>query len=86
MDLPEIFRDFKQIEREYELRRTLEVVVRDTTYRIEVLYCYSNENSPWFPQVYSRTSSNWKHLPHLGWVSERSEELAIRLALSFITD
>ena len=52
MKMSKIFADFKRINTQCELRRTLEFMIGKTTYRVEVLYCYSNPKSPWSAQAY----------------------------------
>jgi hypothetical protein len=47
MKMSKVFADFKKINTQCELRRTLEFMIDKTTYRVEVLYCYSNPKSPW---------------------------------------
>jgi hypothetical protein len=42
MKISKVFLDFKKITAQCELRRTLEFVIARSTYRVEVLYCYSN--------------------------------------------
>jgi hypothetical protein len=84
MKLSKVFPDFKQINTQCELRRTLEFIIGKTTYRVEVLYCYSNPKSPWSAQAYSEKRDGWKGVPQFPWVSEKNEEAAIRAALGFL--
>jgi len=86
MKLEEVFSVFKTFSEQYELRRVLEVVADDTTYRLEVLYSYSNPNGRWNVRVYSQVSTDWKRETDFPWVSERNEESAIHTALSFLKD
>jgi hypothetical protein len=86
MKISKIFPDFKKITAQCELRRTLEFVIARTTYRVEVLYCYSNPKSPWIAQAYSEKRDGWKSVPDLPLVSEKDEEAAIRAAFSFLED
>jgi hypothetical protein len=86
MKISKVFPDFKKITTQCELRRTLEFVIGRTTYRVEVLYCYSNPKSPWIAQAYSEKRDGWKSVPDLPLVSEKDEEAAIRAAFSFLED
>ncbi len=86
MKISKVFPDFKTITTQCELRRTLEFVIARTTYRVEVLYCYSNPKSPWIAQAYSERRDGWKCVPDFPLVSERNEEAAIRATLSFLED
>jgi hypothetical protein len=86
MKMSKVFADFKRINTQCELRRTLEFMIGKTTYRVEVLYCYSNQKSPWSAQAYSESHNTWKCVPNFPWVGERNEEAAIRAALSFLED
>ena len=58
-----MFTDFTNIAERYELKRTLEVVADGVAYRLEVLYCYSNPESPWVVYAYSRGLSGWEPIP-----------------------
>ena len=53
MKISKVFPDFRKITTQCELRRTLEFIIGRATYRVEVLYCYSNPKSPWVAQAYS---------------------------------
>jgi len=86
MKLSKVFSDFKKINTQCEVRRTLEFIIGKITYRVDVLYCYSNPKAHWSAQVYSERNDAWKGVPNFPWVSERSEEAAIRAALSFLED
>src|SRR5437016_13203589 len=86
MKISKVFADFKRINTQCELRRTLEFMIGKTTYRVEVLYCYSNPKSPWSSQAYCESHNAWKCVSNLQWVGERNEEAAIRAALSFLED
>ena len=86
MKMSKVFADFKGINTQCELRRTLEFMIGKTTYRVEVLYCYSNPKSPWNAQAYSESHNAWKCVSNFPWVGERNEEAAIRAALSFLED
>jgi hypothetical protein len=86
MKISKVFSDFKKTNTRCELRRTLEFIIGKTTYRVEVLYCYSNPKSPWAAQAYSEKRDGWKGVPDFPWVSERNEEAALRAALSFLED
>jgi hypothetical protein len=86
MKMSKVFADFKKINTQCELRRTLEFMIGKTTYRVEVLYCYSNPKSPWSAQAYSERQNAWKCVPDFPWVGEKNEQAAIRLALSFLED
>jgi hypothetical protein len=86
MKMSKVFADFKKINTQCELRRTLEFMIDKTTYRVEVLYCYSNPKSPWSAQAYSESHNAWKCVSNFPWVGERNEEAAIRAALSFLED
>ncbi len=86
MKISKVFPDFKKITTQFELRRTLEFIIGRVTYRVEVLYCYSNPKSPWVAQAYSEKRSGWKSIPDFPWVGEKNEEAAIRTALSFLQD
>jgi hypothetical protein len=86
MKMSKTFADFKKITTQCELRRTLEFTIDRASYRVEVLYCYSNPKSPWSAQAYSENKTGWKCVADFPWVSEKSEEAAIRAALSFLED
>ena len=86
MKMSKVFADFKRINTQCELRRTLEFMIGKATYRVEVLYCYSNPKSPWSAQAYSESHNAWKCMSNFPWVGERNEEAAIRAALSFLED
>jgi hypothetical protein len=86
MKISKVFSEFKKITVQCELRRTLEFVIGRATYRVEVLYCYSNPKSPWTAQAYSEKRDGWKCIPDFPWVGEKNEEAAIRVALSFLED
>lgn len=85
MKISKVFPDFRKITTQCELRRTLEFIIGRATYRVEVLYCYSNPKSPWVAQAYSE-KRGWKCTPDFPSVSEKNEEAAIRAALSFLQD
>jgi hypothetical protein len=86
MKISKVFPDFKKITARCELRRTLEFIIGRASYRVEVLYCYSNPKNPWVAQAYSEKRSGWKCIPDFPWVSEKNEEATIRAALSFLQD
>jgi len=86
MELTKVFADFTNIREQYELKRTLEVVANGDTYRLEVLYCYSNPKSRWIVYAYSPGPSGWKRIsePGFPWVENQDEESAVRSALDFV--
>jgi hypothetical protein len=86
MKMSKVFPDFKKITTQCEVRRTLEFTIDRASYRIEVLYCYSNPKSPWIAQAYSEKRDGWKCVADFPWVSEKNEEAAIRAALGFLED
>lgn len=86
MKMSKVFSDFKKITTRCELRRTLEFTIDRSSYRVEVLYCYSNPKSPWIVQAYSENRDCWKCVKDFPWVGERNEEAAIRAALSFLEE
>jgi hypothetical protein len=86
MKISKVFSDFKKITTQCELHRTLEFVIGRITYRVEVLYCYSNPKSPWIAQAYSEKRDVWKAVPEFPWVHEKNEDAAIRAALTFLQD
>jgi hypothetical protein len=86
MKTSKVFSDFKKITTQCELRRTLEFIIDRASYRVEVLYCYSNPKNPWIAQAYSEKRSGWKYIPEFPGVSERNEDAAIRAALTFLQD
>ena len=86
MKISKVLSDFKTITTRCELRRTLEFMIDRASYRVEVMYCFSNPTSPWIAQVYSEKRNGWKCIPDFPWVSEKNEEAAIRAALSFLQD
>jgi hypothetical protein len=86
MKMSKVFPDFKKISAQCELRRTLEFIIDEVTYRVEVLYCYSNPKSPWTAQAYSEKRDGWKCVTDFPWVNEKNEEAAIRAAFSFLQD
>lgn len=83
-----VLEDFKGITSIYELRRTLELEVREYPVHIELWYWHSNPNCRWEARVYRRTegAENWKRWSEFPWVQERDENTAIRQALSFIEE
>jgi len=85
MKMSKVFTDFKRITTQCELRRTVEFMIDKTTYRVEVLYCYSRPK-PWTAQAYSEKRDGWKCVPDFPWVNEKNEEAAIRAAFSFLED
>jgi hypothetical protein len=86
MKLSNVFSDFKKTNTQCELCRTLEFIIAKITYRVDVLYCYSNPKSPWSAQAYSERRDAWKCVPNFPWVHEKNEEAAIRATLSFLED
>jgi hypothetical protein len=86
MKLANVFRDFKNISTQCEVRRTLEFRIKQSDYRVEILYCYSNSKTPWSAQAYSERQNVWKCVSGFPWVQEKNEEAAIRTALSFLQD
>ncbi len=86
MKISKVLSDFRKTNTRCELRRTLEFIIDKTTYRVEILYCYSNPKSPWGAQAYSDKRDGWRGVPDFPWVSEKNEEAAIRAALSFLED
>jgi hypothetical protein len=86
MKMSKVFPEFKNITTQCELRRTLEFMIDKATYRVEVLYCYSNPKSPWTAQAYTEKRDGWKCVPDFPWVNERNEEAAIRAAFRFLED
>ena len=86
MKMSKVYADFKNINTQCELRRTLEFMIGKTGYRVELLYCYSNPKSPWGAQAYSERYNAWKCVPNFPRVGEKNEEAAIRAALSFLED
>jgi hypothetical protein len=73
MKISKVFPDFKKITTRCELRRTLEFIIGRATYRVEVLYCYSNPKSPWIAQAYSeKRSGGRKSIPDFPWVCENA--------------
>ena len=86
MKISKVFPDFKKITTQCELHRTLEFMIGRASYRVEVLYCYSNPKSPWIAQAYAEKRDGWKCVSDFPSVSERNEEAAIRAALSFLED
>jgi len=86
MKLSKVFPDFRKINTQCEVRRTLEFTIGKTSYRVEVLYCYSNPKSRWAARAYSEKNGTWKSVPDFPWVSEKNEEAAIRAGLSFLEE
>ena len=86
MDIKSILDNFKGITEQYEVRRTLDVVIRDESYRVEILYCYSNPNARWTAEVYRRGEQGWDFFEDFPWVADRDEEAAIRSALNFLQE
>jgi len=84
MKMSKVFADFKNINTQCELRRTLEFMIGKIAYRVEILYCHTNPRSPWSVQAYSEKQNAWKCVPDFPWISEKNEEAAIRAALSFL--
>jgi hypothetical protein len=65
MKLSNVFSDFKKTNTQCELCRTLEFIIGKTTYRVDVLYCYSNPKSPWSAQSYSEKARRVEMRPQL---------------------
>lgn len=86
MKMSKVFLDFKNITTQCELRRTLEFMIDKASYRVDVLYCYSNPKSRWTAKAYSEMRAGWKEIPDFPWVLEKNEEAAIRAALTFLED
>jgi len=86
MKMSKVFSDFKKITTRCELRRTLEFIIGRVTYRVEVMYCYSNPKTPWVAQAYSEQRSGWKCIPDFPCTGEKNEEAVIRAALSFLQE
>ena len=86
MNLTDILGDFGEFTEQYELRRTLNVVMNDTTYRVEVLYCCSNPNARWTARVYAEKDASWKRVVEFPWVADKDEESSIRSALNFLAE
>ena len=84
MKLSKVFADFNEITTQCELRRTLEFVIGRASYKVDVLFCYSNPKSAWVTQAYVEKRDGWKSVPEFPSVRERSEEAAIRSALGFL--
>src|ERR1035438_1316027 len=85
---PNVLKDFPGVKAVYELRRTLDLEVHQTSVRIEVWYWHSNPNSPWVTKVHTRGKrpDRWKEWPDFPWVEERDEATAIHQALAFIEE
>ena len=87
LSLAAILKHFKKTKEQCELRRTLEVVAGNSTYRLEVLYCFSNPRSRWSVEVSSRQSGGaWEHIEDFPAVEEQHKESAIRSALAFVEE
>ncbi len=86
MKMSKVFADFKKITTQCELRRTLEFTIGRASYRVDVLYCYSNPKSPWSAQALFESKTGWKCIADFPWVKEKNEEAAIRAALRFLED
>jgi hypothetical protein len=87
MNFNEISKDFSDVSEMCELKRTLQVTIKDTIYRVEVFYCHSNPNAEWTASIYSSyDGSYWTQLEEFPWIGEREEETAIRLSLNFLTE
>ena len=87
MQLNVLVDDFNKIDEFYEVKRTLQVVIGDKNYRVNLLYrCCSDLSTPWKATVYDETTSGWKRDKKFPWVNERDEETAARVALRFLED
>ena len=86
MKISKVFLDFKKVTTQCELCRTLEFVIAGTTYRVEVLYCYSNPKAPWIARAYSEKRDEWKCVLDFPLVGEKNEEAAIRATFTFLED
>ena len=86
MKMSKVFPEFKNITTQCELRRTLEFMIDKASYRLDVLYCYSNPKSPWTAKAYSEKRNGWKDVPDFPWITEKNEEATIREALTFLAD
>lgn len=86
MKIAKVFADCRKITTQCELRRTLEFMVGRSSYRVEVLYCYSKPKSPWVAQAYVEKREGWKCVAEFPSIGERNEETAVRSALSFLED
>jgi hypothetical protein len=86
MKLSRVFPDLRKINTQCEVRRTLEFTIEATSYRLEVLYCYSNPKSRWTAQAYFEKNGTWKSVPNFPWRGEKNEEAAIRTGLRFLEE
>jgi hypothetical protein len=85
-DFAKMLKAFESISEANEVRRVLEVVTGAGTYRVELLFNYSNANAPWNTHVYLRKGEAWERIPDFPWVMERTEESAIRSAFDFLEE
>jgi hypothetical protein len=86
MKTSKLFADFKKVTTQCELRRTLQFTIDRASYRVEVLYCYSNPKSPWSALAYYEPKTGWKSVADFPWLSEKGEDGAIRTTLNFLED
>ena len=84
--MSKVFADFDKVTTQCEIRRTLQFTIDRASYRVEVLYCYSNPKSPWSALAYSETKVGWKSVADFPWLSEKREDGAIRTTLNFLED
>jgi hypothetical protein len=86
MDLANILRDFKGISEVDELQRRIDLHAKDKKYRFEVLESHTNNNARYSVSVFEEKNGSWKRIEDFPWSMERTEESALRSALSFLED
>ena len=79
MKISKVFPDFKKITTQCELRRTLEFIIGRVTYRVEVLYCYSNPKSPWVAKPTPKNAAAGKASPTSLGSAKRTKRLQFGL-------
>src|SRR5216117_1476266 len=84
MKLSNVFSDFKKTNTQCELCRTLEFIIGKTTYRVDVLYCYSNPKSPWSAQAFSERRDAFPRVAPFGIRLSTPRRIRVRIAVQNI--
>jgi len=66
-ELPKAFADVSGV---YELKRTLELSMGSSSYRVELYLNHSNANAPWHGRVYEEVGEKWEKIrSSAGWTT-----------------
>ena len=86
MKLAELLHEYKEINEIYEIARILEIVANQTTYRVEVLRCYTDDNATWKARVYAASENGWNRIKGFSSVTGVDNEEVITKALTFLRE